>query len=107
MRTKSKAGLCGLSDGGAVQRGASSALHAFRGGAIILASGDDDEKDRARDAEMDEDSGDLSQGTDEDALDRDELDTDRVTSVEALAAGVSAHSHSALFLVFPRMLEEG
>ena len=39
-----------------------------------------------RDADSDQDAGDLPGGVDEDALESDNLDTDRVTSTEALAA---------------------
>ena len=49
------------------------------------------------DPEMDQDAGDLPTGVDADALDRDELDTDRVTRTEALAASlrIEAMRHGA------------
>jgi hypothetical protein len=42
--------------------------------------------------DVDQDTGDVPMGVDEDALDSDDLDTDRVTSVEALEAAMRVKS---------------
>ena len=47
-----------------------------------------DGQEPSADEEEDQDTGDLSTGLDEDILEDDDLDTDRLTSTEALAGGL-------------------
>ncbi len=70
-----------------------------RRGAISARSDSSDANEPDR-SDEDQDSGDVPAGVDEDALEHDELDTDRVTSTEALGAAV-ARDRSG-FVVFAR-----